>query len=125
MSYDLGILSIKNRISNQEASVLYATLCNGDYSGVISNSSVNMFYDELTAKHPEIDNVPDEEIDNTDLCPWSVAFDRSDGHIIICSVWSKAEYVFELILNLAGKHGLATYCPQSKIIIYPDGSEGG
>ena len=55
---------------------------------------------------------------DTNLCPWSVAFDRSDGHIIMCCVWSKADYVGELVKDMAAKHGLAFYDPQSDRLMY-------
>lgn len=124
MSCDLGILSLDNIVSNQEASKLYVALCDGEISGVIPSPAIDSFYKELTAKHPEIDDMPEEEIDDTDLCPWSTAFDRSPGHLIISCVWPKADYVYELVTELARKHGLAIYSPQAEIIVYADGSEG-
>ena len=125
MSCDFGILSIKGHLSNIEAASLYASLCDGNITGVDPSPAIESFYLEITQLHPEIDDIPDEEIDNTDLCPWSVEFDRSEGHILICCVWPKADYVYELIAELARKHGLALYSPQAEIIVYPDGSEGG
>ena len=124
MSCDFGILNVKERITNKEASNLYLALCNGDISGVTPSTNIDAFYLELTEKHPEIDSIPESEIDNTDLCPWSIAFNRSPGHLIISCVWSKAEYVYDLLINLAKKHNLALYTPQSEIIIYPDGTDG-
>ncbi|MES9934593.1 MAG: hypothetical protein ABW162_17460 [Candidatus Sedimenticola sp. PURPLELP] len=124
MSCDFGILSINKRLTNEEASDIYGALCEGDVSGVIPNAAIDAFYKELTAKHPEIDDVPEEEIDDTDLCPWSIAFDRSPGHLIISCVWPKSDYVYELVADLARKHELALFSPQAEIIVYPDGSEG-
>ena len=48
-----------------------------------------------------------------DLCPWSIAFDRSEGHIIICCVWSRADYVESLVRDLATKHELDVFDPQA------------
>lgn len=124
MSCDLGILSLERRLTNEEASGLYGLLCDGETSGVKPSDAIDEFYKELTEKHPEIDDIPEEEIDNTDLCPWSIAFDRSPGHLIISCVWPKSDYVYELVAELARKHGLAIYSPQAEIIVYPDGSEG-
>ena len=124
MSCDFGILSLERRLTNQEASNLYGALCDGDTSGVVASSSIDAFYSELTAKHPELDDVPEEDIDNTDLCPWSIAFDRSPGHLIISCVWPKADYVYGLVAELARKHNLALFSPQAEIIVYPDGREG-
>ncbi|WP_218420057.1 hypothetical protein, partial [Alteromonas lipotrueae] len=59
-----------------------------------------------------------------ELCPWSVAFDKSEGHLIISCVWPKADYVYELVADLAQKHELSIFSPQAELIVYPDGSEG-
>lgn len=93
--------------------MLYAALCDGDTSGVQAHPAVGAFYDELVANHPQIDDISDDEVDDHDLCPWSIAFDRSDGHIVMCCVWSKADYVSGLLKSLAEKHGLALYDPQA------------
>jgi len=76
----------------------------------------------LTAKHPEIDTVPDDRIDDHDYCPWSCALDRSPGHVIMACVWSKAEYVDGFVRAMARKHGLAVFDPQAGTISYPEAS---
>ena len=124
MSCDFGILNIDKKLTNEEASELYGALCEGDVSGVIPSTKIDEFYKELTSMHPEIDDIPEEEIDNTDLCPWSIAFDRSPGHLIVSCVWPKADYVYELVAELARKHQLVLFSPQAELIVYPDGSEG-
>jgi hypothetical protein len=120
MSYDLAVWHTSSRLTNEEAGKLYHKLCAGETSGVTAHPGIERFHAELTAKHPEIDDVPEERIDDTDYCPWSCAFDRSPGHVIMPCVWSKADYVADLILTLARKHGLAVYNPQSGTIHYPD-----
>ena len=119
MSCDHAVWFPTTKISNAEAGKLYIALCEGDTSGVSPHSAIDLFYDELVAKHPEIDEISDEQIDDHDLCPWSIAFDRSPGHIIMCCVWSKADYVSELLRSLANKHGLALYDPQSECVYHP------
>ncbi len=75
----------------------------------------------MVAKHPEIDDISEDQIDDHDLCPWSIAFDRSEGHIIMCCVWSKADYVAGLLKSLAEKHGLALFDPQAGVVHNPVG----
>jgi hypothetical protein len=123
MSCDYSVWNTTARLNSKEAGQLYARLCSGDTSGVAPHAGIAAFYAELTARHPEIDEIPEDKIDDTDLCPWSVAFDRSDGHIIMCCAWSKADYVGALVSQLARKHGLAFYDPQSEKIIYPNNAE--
>jgi len=119
MSCDLGVWFPHNRLTNQQANELYGRLCEGDTSGVQPNPAVDAFYAELTAKHPEIDTVPHDRIDDHDYCPWSCSIDRSPGHVIMSCVWSKADYVTTLVHDLARTHNLAVYDPQSDRITYP------
>jgi hypothetical protein len=122
MSCDFGVWFPHKRLSNKESGELYVRLCESDISGIQPHPAVDAFYAELTAKHPEIDTIPEDRVDDHDYCPWSCALDRSDGHVIMACVWSKANYVTELVHELARKHGLAVYDPQSERITYPDGA---
>jgi len=115
MSFDLAVWAQEAVASRDDAETLYLQLCNDPplaYDRLPSSAGIEAFYQELTSMHPQIDDIPEEEIDNSDLCPWSIAFDRSDKHILMCSVWSKADYVESLVRSLAFKHGLAMFNPQ-------------
>jgi hypothetical protein len=122
MSCDFGVWFPHKRLSSKEAGELYLRLCEDDINGVQPHPAVEAFYNELTAKHPEIDTIPEDRIDDHDYCPWSCALDRSGRHVIMACVWSKADYVTGFVHDLARKHGLAVYDPQSERITYPDGS---
>ncbi len=121
MSFDLVVWYPDMRLSADEANRRYVSLCEGDVSGVVEHPAIQAFYDELIAKHPEIDDVPEDRIDDHEYCPWSVAMDRSAGHVIMCCVWSRAEYVRGFVGQLALKHGLVLYDPQEGNAIYPSG----
>lgn len=123
MSYDLGVWFPHVRLSDKQAGALYVSLCEGKEEKPQAHPSVQAFYDELTAKHPEIDTVPEDKLDDHDLCPWSCALDHSPGHVIMSCVWSKAEYVDQFVRELAHKHGLVVFDPQSGTIHHP-GSGG-
>ena len=124
MSFDLGVWYPQTRIGNKEASELYVRLCDGDTNGVVPNSAIDAFYAELTGRHPEIDTIPEEKVDDHDYCPWSCKLDHSPGHVIMSCVWPKAPHVGQLVASLARKHGLAVYDPQSDRVTYPDGTMG-
>jgi hypothetical protein len=124
MSFDLGVWYPQKRIRNEEATELYVRLCDGDTSGVAAHPAIDAFYAELTARHPEIDTIPEGKIDDHDYCPWSCKLDYSPGHVIMSCVWSKATHVHQLVQGLARKQGLALYDPQREEVIYPDGSKG-
>ena len=119
MSCDYGVWFPHRKLSDDEAGELYVRLCEGDVAGVVPHPAVGAFYDELTATHPEIDTVTDEQLDDKDLCPWSCALDRSDGHVIMSCVWSKADDVGQLVASLADRHGLVFYDPQSERVRFP------
>jgi hypothetical protein len=122
MSCDFGVWFPHSRLSDREAVELYHRLCESDISGVQPHPAVDAFYAEVTAKHPEIDTVPEDRIDDHDYCPWSCALDRSPAHVIMTCVWPKADYVTRLVHELARKHGLAVFDPQSERITYPHDS---
>ncbi|HEV2663734.1 MAG TPA: hypothetical protein VG324_02425 [Blastocatellia bacterium] len=124
MSCDFAVWYPNRRLSDEQALELYHQLCDGVTINVIAHPAVDAFYNEITAKHPEIDDIAEEDIDNTDLCPWSIAFDRSPGHLIMCCVWPKADYVERLVKELAQKHELAVFDPQTEEIIYPGSRKG-
>ena len=121
MSCNYSVWHTSKRLTAAEAGELHIRLCEGDTSGVTSHSGIQAFYAELTAQHPEIDDVTEEQLEDKDLCPWSVAFDRSDGHLMMCCIWPKTDYVGQLVKPLAAKHGLAFYDPQAEWVVYPDG----
>lgn len=120
MSFDLGIWHSKDRIDAEVAGEIYRGLCERTASPPQAHAAVDAFYRELIAKHPEIDTVPDDRIDDHDYCPWSCEIDHSPGHVIVSCVWSKADYVESLIRELARKHGLAVFDPQQECIHHPD-----
>jgi hypothetical protein len=124
MSCDYAVWHTMARLNARQAGELHLRLCDGDVSGVAPHPGIDAFYAEITALHPEIDDIPEDRIDDRDVCPWSVAFDRSEGHLILCCVWSKADEVGRLVSRLADKHGLAFYDPQSERIVYPRASSG-
>src|SRR5687768_5571132 len=112
MSCDYAVWFPWKRLSDREAGALYIALCEGASKNPPDHPAIESFYAELTAQHPEIDDMPEEQIQES--CVWSIAFDRSTGHIIMCCRWPKADYAGQLIQSLAKKHGLAFYDPQSE-----------
>ncbi|MEJ8302291.1 hypothetical protein [Saccharibacillus sacchari] len=123
MSFDLAVWYPSKQLTDKEAGDLYLQLCEGIVDDVMPHEAINNFYLEITSLHPEIDDVPEHEIGNFDVSPWSVAFDRSPGHLIMCCVWSKAEYVEELVIKTALKHSLAIYNPQTSQYLLPGTKE--
>lgn len=119
MSFDLLVWHPDSTPDAEEALKLYTGLCEGESWMVSAHPAISRFYDDLIAKHPELDDVPEEDVDDTDLCPWSCAIDKSPGHVITCCIWTKADYVKDLVSSLARKHGLTIYDPQSDMVMPP------
>jgi hypothetical protein len=90
MSFDLGIWYSKSSLSDKEAGELYLKMCRREWRPAETSSAVDGFYKELTNLYPEIDSVPEREVDS---CPWNCALDRSEGHVLITIAWSRVEEV--------------------------------
>jgi hypothetical protein len=76
MSYDLGVWYPYQRLTNSEAGQIYVDLCESRQTALQAHPAVRAFYDQLYAAHPEIDDIPEERIDDHEYCPWSCAHDR-------------------------------------------------
>lgn len=113
MSWDCAVWHSNSVKNKKDAEKLYNNLCKGDTSLIGPTQRIQDFYEELTEKHPEIDDVSEDEIDNLDLCPWSSDFDKSEGHIIMSCAFSKSEYINVLIQDLAKKYDISFYEPQN------------
>ena len=117
MSFDLAVWYPHVRLSDDEAATAYRKLCEGEKPDVIGpHPSVQAFYEALTSTDPEIDSLPEERLDD---CRWSCALDRSPAHVIMASVWSKADSTMQLVGELAQRHGLVLYDPQRGVQTYP------
>jgi hypothetical protein len=116
MSFDLGVFYTTKPHTDAEAVKRYIAYCEEeDLSQYIEPSqNVAAFLAELTRQYPQIDDVSEEELES---CPWSIAFDVSEGHVLMPMVWSAAETMYPVIVELAEKHRLVCVDPQSKSIV--------
>lgn len=117
MSFDLGIWRGDTKLSDAEAQEIYAQLCNDQCGSGSTESGINELYTELTGRYPEIDSVPEEEVDD---CPWSVKINRSGHHLIVSVVWSRASEIQAFVLQLATKYDLILFDPQRGKILWPE-----
>ncbi len=124
MSFDLGVWYPHQRVSDAEATEIYTALCEGRPTALKPHPAVTAFYEALVARHPELDDVPADRLDDHAFSPWSCAHDRSEMHVIMAAVWPQADNVFATVSALAVRHQLALYNPQEGTITFPDGSSG-
>jgi len=116
MSFDLGVWKSKTALSRAEAEEIFARLCDADLSVVEPTADMEQFYAILTTRYPELDDVPESEIDRS---PWSVRLDVSDrlrGHVAISIVWSRAKEVADFVRELAAECDLLCYDPQVQAV---------
>ncbi|MGA3295739.1 MAG: hypothetical protein ABSE45_17375 [Candidatus Acidiferrales bacterium] len=117
MSFDLAVWKADDPgLTDSDAGKIFLQLCDGAHEGWPAAPEVEAFYRELTQRYPELDDLPEEEVDN---CPWSARLDRSAHHVIMTVVWSRADEIRSVVLDLAGKHSLLLFDPQEGKIIRP------
>jgi hypothetical protein len=120
MSFDLSVWYSSQPVGPEEGGPFHVALCEGHHDGLESSPRVRRFVDELIARYPQIDDVPEDKVDE---CPWTIAFDQSEGHVIMCIAWSRAEEMKSIVHGLADKHGLVCYDPQADEVHNPPGRE--
>jgi hypothetical protein len=120
MSYDLGVFFTSRPLSEDDAMERYSAYCSGDYSHFLEPSAqIDAFLKDLTDRYPQIDDVPEDDLDS---CPWSIAFDVSEGHVVMAMVHSRSEEVAPFVVSLAETHGLVCVDPQDgRVLTAPAG----
>lgn len=116
MSYDLAVWHVSRPITTEEAADIYDRLGEPDLTGVELYPGVSAFMAELTAQYPQIDDWPEEDIDN---CPWSVQFEHSDSYVVICMSHSRVSEIVPIVEEFAAKHDLVCFNPQWPCVVYP------
>ena len=124
MSFDVCVFYTTKPLTNADALKRYFAFCKeSDLTPYIEPSpKISEFVKELTAIHPQIDDTPEDQLDD---CRWSIAFDLSEGHVLMPMRSSSAKGVDALntIIELAKKHGLVCFDPQgSTIVVAPTGN---
>lgn len=82
------------------AQVLYERLCEGDESLVGDIEIIDEFYNELMKKTK------------------AVKCNKCRGYIIISTEFENAEFINEVVMKLARKHGLSFYEPQNMVYVF-------
>jgi len=120
MSCDYGVWHSETSLTNEEAAKIYVALCEQWPFLDGENRAVRAFYDELTKRWPELDTVPDEKIDDKNYCPWSCAISHSGMAVVTACVWSMADKVGSFVKELATRHQLVFFDPQSERVHLPE-----
>ncbi|MCA9193049.1 MAG: hypothetical protein KDB03_14845 [Planctomycetales bacterium] len=116
MSYDIGVWHASRPITTQEAVDIFSRLGEANLRDAEPHPGVEAFLKELTLRYPQIDDWAEKDID---ACPWSVAFDYSDCHVLMCLSYSRVNEVVPFVKELAAKHDLVCFNPQWPCVEYP------
>ena len=119
MSFDLAVWHAESQPTNEEAAAIYLELCENWPYLQGDHPSVAAFYQELTQRWPEIDTVPEDRVGDFDYCPWSCALSHSGMAVVMSCVWPKADEVAAFVRELASRHGLVLFDPQSNCLYLP------
>jgi hypothetical protein len=119
MSCDYGVWYSETPLTDKEAAEIYVCLCEQWPFFAGENQAVRAFYDELTKRWPELDAVPEGRVGDTEYCPWSCAISRSGMAVVTSCVWSMADKVGSFLEELAVKHELVFFDPQSERVNLP------
>ena len=114
-SYRLAVWHNATEISNFEAATVYLGLAAHKRTNNF-DPDVYAFYTHLTAIYPEVELVPEDELDS---CPWACANELGDAHAILEILPRRAGAVGQLILSLASEHGLVCFDPQGARVYLP------
>ena len=120
MSCDYGVWYSETPISNREATEIYTGLCEKWPYLEGENQDVRDFYEELVSRWPEVDTIPEEKLEDKEYCPWSCEICHSGMAVVTACVWPMAGKVGRFIQELATKHRLVFFDPQSERVYLPD-----
>lgn len=117
MSFDLAVWQTEQALSTKEALELYMKLAAQDWIPLEQSSNIEAFYIELCSRYPEIDTLPEEELDS---CPWSCRHNRSGLHVIMSmNFGEELERAAQFITDLAVKYDLVCFDPQGPNVYLP------
>jgi hypothetical protein len=111
----LGVWKCLTPISNEEAAHQYQLLKDVG-SERRFDAEVYAFYTGLIGLYPEIDTLPEEELDNS---PWASSMEVSGSHVIMAIVPEQSEKVVPQVLALAEENGLVCFDPQAGRVYLP------
>jgi hypothetical protein len=116
MSFYLGVWNSPTAISDDEAAARYLVLSKERSVEPEFDERVYAFYCGLTGLYPEVEMVPEAELD---ACPWASGLDLSGDHVIMAIQPEKSEKVIPQVLALAEQLELVCFDPQAGKVYLP------
>ena len=116
MSFYLAVWNSGTAISNDEAAARYLALRDEESVASEFDDQVYAFYSRLTSNYPEIEMVPEEELD---ACPWACGLDVAGDHVIMAIQLERAPKIIGHIVALAAQLELVCFDPQAGKVYLP------
>jgi hypothetical protein len=111
----LGVWNSLAPISDEEAAHQYQLLKDVG-SERRFDDKVYAFYSRLISLYPEIDALPEDELDDS---PWACSMEVSGSHVIMAILPEKCDKVVPQVLTLAEENGLVCFDPQAGQVYLP------
>lgn len=117
MSFDLAVWFEDRPITALEAASRFLDWCEGDGEPGEPRPEVAAFLAELTARFPDL------TADNYASSPWSAPLTVGEDVVLASAVFPRAAEVCRAVLELAGRHRLVVFDPQSGTVLNPPPAE--
>lgn len=122
MSFDLAVWYSPRALDPAAADAVYQALAEGVNpprgAPIAGDPRVAAFRAALASRYPDLDAVPEAELDGS---PWACGPEGSDRYVIMNLRWSAEDAVLHVIAGLAAEHGLVLYDPQGPEVHLPPG----
>ena len=116
MNFYLGVWNSPTAISDDEAAARYLALSEEKSVEPDFDSSVYNFYCGLINLFPEVETVPEDELDS---CPWACGIEIGADHVIMAIQIEQAQKIIGQIVSLAAKYELICFDPQAGKVYLP------
>ena len=116
MSYDLYLWRSPQPVTAQQAMTICQKLAEDHDDAVIPHEAVSAFHQDLIARFPKLESLGDDEIDDS---PWNMSPSATPGRVILVIGLSHVAQVSPTVQELAGRHGLVYFDPQSRVVHHP------
>ena len=116
MDFYLAVWNSLMAISDDEAAARYLAMSEGKPAEPEFDASVYNFYCRLTSLYPEVEMLPDDELD---ACPWACGIDFGSDHVIMAIQPEKAPKIIGQIVTIAAQYELVCFDPQAGKVYLP------
>lgn len=112
----LGVWNSPTPVSDDEAAARFLVLSDEHSAKPAFDSNVYTFYSHLTSIYPEVEMVPEDQLDD---CPWACSLDMCGGHVIIPILLEKSDTIVPQVVMLAEQYKLVCFDPQAGKVHLP------